>query len=123
MRRFPIPLNHRFRPFTVSLHQEIRRRQRGTLFLFDCLSDLQTAWATDLMMVNFFRVTTPLLSERGDTALFPLKAGMHSDTAAHKISETADVFVHVCSDFKNVYVRAEKIRGEAASGSCSSPMF
>ncbi len=108
----PIPLNHRFRPFTVSLHQEIRRRQRGTLFLFDCLSDLQTAWATDLMMVNFFRVTTPLLSERGDTALFPLKAGMHSDTAAHKISETADVFLHVCSDFKNVYVRAEKIRAE-----------
>ncbi len=111
----PIILNHRFRNFTVAVHREIASREKGTLFLFDCLSGLQTAWATDLMMVNFFRVTTPLLSARGDTALFPLKAGMHSDTAARKISETADVFLNVCSDFKNVYVRAEKIRGEENS--------
>ena len=111
----PIRLNHRFRHFTVAVHREIVSREKGTLFLFDCLSGLQTAWATDLMMVNFFRVTTPLLSARGDTALFPLKAGMHSDTAARQISETADIFLNVCSDFKNVYVRAEKIRGEEDS--------
>ena len=111
----PIRLNHRFRHFTVAVHREIAAREKGTLFLFDCLSGLQTAWATDLMMVNFFRVTTPLLSARGDTALFPLKAGMHSDTAARQISETADIFLNVCSDFKNVYVRAEKIRGEEDS--------
>ena len=111
----PIRLNHRFRHFTVAVHREIASREKGTLFLFDCLSGLQTAWATDLMMVNFFRVTTPLLSARGDTALFPLKAGMHSDTAARQISETADIFLNVCSDFKNVYVRAEKIRGEEDS--------
>ena len=111
----PIRLNHRFRHFTVAVHREITSRKKGTLFLFDCLSGLQTAWATDLMMVNFFRVTTPLLSSRGDSALFPLKAGMHSDTAARQISETADVFLNVCSDFKNVYVRAEKISGETAS--------
>ena len=109
-----VPLNHRFRHFTVAVHRAISSRQEGTLFLFDCLSDLQTAWATDLMMVNFFRVTTPLLKSRSSTAVFPLKAGMHSDTAARMISETADVFLDVCSDFKNVYVRAEKINGQNA---------
>ena len=107
-----VPLSHRFRHFTEAIHNEISRAMPGTLFLFDCLSGLQTAWATDLMMVNFFRVVTPLLTRRGDTAFFPLKAGMHSDIAARKISGVADAFFQVCSDFKNVYVRAEKIRGE-----------
>ena len=110
IREIRVRLNHRFRHFTVALHEEIRRREKGTLFLFDCLSQLQTAWATDLMMVNFFTVTSPLLHSRGDAALFPLMALMHSDEAAAKITQIADCFIEVCSDFKNIYLRAEKIR-------------
>ena len=110
IREIQVPLNHRFRHFTVALHDEIRRQEKGTLFLFDCLSELQTAWATDLMMANFFSVTTPLIASRGDTALFPLMALMHSDEAAGKITQIADCFIEVCSDFKNIFLRAEKIR-------------
>ncbi len=110
VRTIPIPLNHRFQHFTVTVQDAIAQQPEGTLFLFDCLSDLETAWATDLMMVNFFSVITPLLTGRGCTAYFPLKAGMHSDLAAHRISDISDVFLDVCSDFKNIYVRAEQIR-------------
>ncbi len=104
-----VPLNHRFRHFTVSLHEEISRQEKGALYIFDCLSELQTAWATDLMMANFFAVTTPLLRSRGDIALFPLMARMHSDEAARKITQLSDSFIEVCSDFKHIYLRAEKL--------------
>ena len=107
----PVRLNHRFRRFTVALHDEIRKLEKGSLLIFDCLSELQTAWATDLMMVNFFTVTTPLLRERGDTALFPLMSLMHSDEAAGSITKIADSFIEVYSDFKSIYLRAEKAVG------------
>ncbi len=76
-REILVRLNHRFRHFTVNVHEEIMDLPEGTILIFDCLSELQTAWATDLMMVNFFTVTTPLISEHGYTAVFPLKALMH----------------------------------------------
>ena len=109
----PVRLNHRFRHFTVAVHEAIRAQKAGCIFVFDCLSELQTAWATDLMMVNFFTVTTPLLKSRGDTALFPLMALMHSDEAAGKITQIADCFFDVSSDFKNIYLRAEKVLDHA----------
>ena len=111
----PVPLNHRFRRFTVSVHEKIRQMEEGCIFVFDCLSELQTAWATDLMMVNFFSVTTPLLRSRGDTALFPLMALMHSDEASGKITQISDSFIAVCSDFKNIYLRAEKIGNQSGA--------
>ena len=104
-----VRLNHRFRHFTEAVHEKIRRQESGTIFLFDCLSELQTAWATDLMMVNFFAVTTPLLKAVGSAALFPLKSLMHSDEAAGKITEISDCFFEVFSDFKNLYIWSGKI--------------
>ena len=116
----PVRLNHRFRHFTVAVHEQIRRLEPGCLFVFDCLSELQTAWATGLMMVNFFTVTTPLLKSRGCAALFPLMALMHSDEAAAKITQIADCFFEVCSDFKHIYLRAEKVP-DPASGELYQP--
>lgn len=56
-------LSHRFETFTVAIHQLIRERGREVFYVFDCLSELQTIWATDMMMSNFFRVTCPFLFE------------------------------------------------------------
>ena len=39
------------------------------------LSELQTAWATDLMMGNFFRVTCPFLFTLDTVAFFPIIRG------------------------------------------------
>ncbi|MGX8705729.1 MAG: hypothetical protein ACSW8J_04030, partial [bacterium] len=41
---------------TVEIHEIIRKEGRDAFYVFDCLSELQAAWATDLMMGNFFRV-------------------------------------------------------------------
>ena len=111
----PVRLNHRFRNFTVALHERIRALEKGCILVFDCLSELQTAWATDLMMVNFFTVTAPLLDSLQDVGLFPLMSLMHSEEASRKIAQIADSFLEVCSDFKNIYLRAEKIHGKSGS--------
>ena len=53
-------------------------------------------------------------------ALFPLMALMHSDEAAAKITQIADCFFEVCSDFKHIYLRAEKVP-DPASGELYQP--
>ena len=57
VKRISVELSHRFETFTVEIHNLIEKEGLDAFYVFDCLSELQTAWATDLMMGNFFRVT------------------------------------------------------------------
>ena len=104
-----IPLSHRFETFTVEIHNVIEQEGRDAFYVFDCLSDLQTAWATDLMMGNFFRVTCPFLFILDTVAFFPIIRGKHSFHAVNKILNTTQLFLDVYSDRKNVYVRPAKV--------------
>jgi len=104
-----IELSHRFETFTVEIHNLITKTGRGAFYVFDCLSELQTAWATDLMMGNFFRVTCPYLYQLDTVAYFPLIRGMHSFHAIAKIRDTTQLFLDVYSDSRSVYVRPDKV--------------
>ena len=104
-----VPLSHRFENFTVDIHNVIEREGKDAFYVFDCLSELQTAWATDLMMGNFFRVTCPFLFILDTVAFFPIIRGKHSVRAINKILNTTQLFFDVYSDKKNVYVRPEKV--------------
>ncbi len=104
-----VPLTHRFENFTVEIHNIIEREGRDAFYVFDCLSELQAAWATDLMMGNFFRVTCPFLFILDTVAFFPIIRGKHSVQAINKILTTTQLFFDVYSDKKNVYVRPEKV--------------
>ena len=104
-----IPLSHRFETFTVEIHNIIEREGRDAFYVFDCLSDLQTAWATDLMMGNFFRVTCPFLFILDTVAFFPIIRGKHSFHAVEKILNTTQLFLDVYSDRNGVYVRPLKV--------------
>lgn len=109
IKRIVVPLSHRFETFTVDIHNEIEKAGRDAFYVFDCLSELQTAWATDLMMGNFFRVTCPFLFILDTVAFFPIIRGKHSVHAINKILDTTQLFFDVYSDKKNVYVRPEKV--------------
>lgn len=109
VKRVDIPLSHRFETFTVDIHNVIADEGLDAFYVFDCLSELQAAWATDLMMGNFFRVTCPFLFTLDTVAYFPVLRGMHSTYAINKIKNTAQVFIDVYSDDKNIYVRSEKV--------------
>lgn len=104
-----VPLSHRFETFTVDIHNAIEREGYDAFYVFDCLSELQAAWATDLMMGNFFRVTCPFLFILDTVAFFPIIRGKHSVQAINKILDTTQLFIDVYSDKKNIYVRPEKV--------------
>ena len=107
--RIVVPLSHRFETFTVDIHNEIEKAGRDAFYVFDCLSELQVAWATDLMMGNFFRVTCPFLFILDTVAFFPIIRGKHSVQSINKILDTTQLFFDVYSDKKNIYVRPEKV--------------
>lgn len=105
----PVKLTHKFETFTVEIHHVIEQEGKDAFYVFDCLSELQTAWATDMMMGNFFRVTCPFLFILDTVAFFPIIRGKHSISAINKISMTTQLFLDVYSDRKNVFVRPEKV--------------
>ncbi|WP_029324226.1 PEP/pyruvate-binding domain-containing protein [Butyrivibrio sp. AE3004] len=104
-----VPLTHRFETFTVDIHNYIEKEGKDAFYVFDCLSELQIRWATDLMMGNFFRVTCPFLFILDTVAFFPIIRGKHSFHAINKILNTTQLFLDVYTDSRNVYVRPEKV--------------
>ena len=104
-----VSLSHRFENFTVDIHNAIEKEGKDAFYVFDCLSELQTAWATDLMMGNFFRVTCPFLFILDTVAFFPIIRGKHSVQAINKILNTTQLFFDVYADRKTIYVRPEKV--------------
>ena len=104
-----VELSHRFETFTVDIHEIIRKEGVDAFYVFDCLSELQTAWATDLMMGNFFQVTCPYLFRLDTVAFFPLIRGKYSFKAIAKIRDTTQLFLDVYSDKTNIYVRPDKV--------------
>ena len=48
-----------FETFSRQVHTIISQEGREAYYIFDCLSDLLTAWATDMMIGNFFLVGMP----------------------------------------------------------------
>ena len=100
-----------FEAFTVAIHEEIAKEGRDAFYVFDCLSELQSVWYTDLMMGNFFRVTCPYLFELDTVAYFPLLRGRHSFDAVARIRDTTQLLLDVYSGDKD---------GGPAGGSVSS---
>ena len=98
-----------FEAFTVAIHNEITLQGRGAFYVFDCLSELQSVWYTDLMMGNFFRVTCPYLFELDTVAYFPLIRGRHSFDAVARIRDTTQLLLDVYSNDKYVYLHPLKV--------------
>ena len=86
-----------FEAFTVAIHNEITLHGKDAFYVFDCLSELQSVWYTDLMMGNFFRVTCPYLFELDTVAYFPLLRGRHSFDAVARIRDTTQLLLDVYS--------------------------
>ncbi|GAM08833.1 phosphoenolpyruvate synthase [Geobacter sp. OR-1] len=82
-----------FESFTVKLHEIIGQEGREVFYLFDCLSSLLDAWATDAMIGNFFSVTCPYLFELDTVAYFPLIRGTHPFTTIARIRSTTQLLL------------------------------
>jgi pyruvate, water dikinase len=98
-----------FEHFTGEVHRIAAQAGAGAFYAFDCLSELQTAWAADLMMGNFFAVTCPYLFELDTVAWFCLMRDRHSYETIARIRETTQLFLDLFADGDNAYVHPIKV--------------
>ncbi|MBE6487440.1 MAG: phosphoenolpyruvate synthase [Methanosphaera stadtmanae] len=98
-----------FELFTLEVHNIISKEGWDAFYVFDCLSDLQAVWSTDLMMGNFFKVTCPYLFSLDTIAYFPIIRGKHSFEAIAKIRETTQLFLDIYSQDEDIYIHPLKV--------------
>ncbi|MCD8361926.1 MAG: PEP/pyruvate-binding domain-containing protein [Lachnospiraceae bacterium] len=98
-----------FEQFAIKVHRLIEQEGYDVFYVFDCLSELQGAWAADLMMGNFFCVTCPFLFKLDTVAFFPVIRGRHSYETIARIQETTQLFLDIYSDEENMYLHPVKV--------------
>ena len=98
-----------FESFSTQVHNIISREGTETYYIFDCLSDLLSAWATDLMVGNFFMVTCPYLFELDTIAYFAILRNYHSFQTVARIRETTQLLLDVYNFDGNLYVHPLKV--------------
>ena len=98
-----------FESFTAQIHATITAAGREAFYVFDSLSDLLSAWATDHMIGNFFRVTCPYLYELDTVAYFALIRGHHALRTISRIRETTQVLLDLYTWDGDLYVQPLKV--------------
>lgn len=98
-----------FEAFTRHVYQLITDYGRGAFYVFDCLSDLLAAWATDLMVGNLFQVVCPYLYQLDTVAYFALLPGSHSHGTMARIRATTQVLIDMRRAGNDRYVQPVKV--------------
>ncbi|WP_027389038.1 PEP/pyruvate-binding domain-containing protein [Chrysiogenes arsenatis] len=106
-----VDLNPRlgFEPFASTVHRILSTRGRGVMYVFDCLSDLVSAWATDYMVANFFQITCPYLLSLDTVAYFSLRNQHHSLETIQRIRKTTQLFLSFYRHEDHYYVHPLKV--------------
>ncbi len=84
-----------FETFSAAVHNIASAEGEGVFYVFDCLSDLLSAWATDLMIGNFFKVTCPYLFDLDTIAYFAILRDRNSYDTIARIRETTQLLLDV----------------------------
>ena len=100
-----------FETFTTKVHSVINQFGKGHYYLFDCLSELATAWCNDRMLGNFFTQVCPYLYYAQTVTTFALLRNYHSYHAARPILETAQIISNVYKYKGNIYIHPIKVDG------------
>lgn len=98
-----------FESFATSVYNIVRDQGEGVFYIFDCLSELLSAWATDQMVGNFFRVTCPYLFELKTVACFALIRDYHSFDTIEEIRNTTQVLIDVFSHDDHFHIQPLKV--------------
>jgi hypothetical protein len=108
---YPLDAEAGFEVFSTQVHTIVNREGEGVCYVFDCLSDLLSAWATDLMVGNFFKITCPHLFRLNTIAYFALLRNSHSFKTVARIRETTQVLLDVFSAGGSLFVHPLKVKG------------
>ena len=98
-----------FESFSKRVHDIAACEGEGAFYIFDCLSELLSAWASDLMTGNFFLITCPYLFELNTIAYFAILRNKHSFRTIARIRETTQLLLDVYDIKKRFYVHPLKV--------------
>ena len=106
---FELDLDKGFEEFTMSVRNIIKTQSEDTVYVFDSLTYIQRGWYSDLMTVNFFKVTCPYLYKIGAVAYFSIKRNSYTYDTIAKIRETAQVLMDIYNVEGNFYIHPLKV--------------
>jgi len=98
-----------FESFSSQIHKIIKNEGKDVYYVFDCLSYLLSAWATDIMIGNFFIITCPYLFELNTVAYFSILRNNHSFKTIARIRETTQVLFDLYNLNGDYYIHPLKV--------------
>ena len=98
-----------FESFTREVNNIVTKEGEGVYYVFDCLSELLPAWATDFMVGNFFRVTCPHLADMNTIAYFAVLRNSFTHRTVARIRKTAQIFLDVYHFEEHDYIHPLKV--------------
>ena len=109
IKRYELNAYAGFETFAAKVNSIITESGEGAYYVFDCLSELLLAWATDLMIGNFFMVTCPYLYELKTVTYFSILRNNHSFKSIARIRETTQLLIDVYRCEGNLYIHPLKV--------------
>lgn len=109
IKRYELNAYAGFESFTTRINNIITQEGEGAYYVFDCLSELLSAWATDLMIGNFFMVTCPYLYELKTLTYFSILRNNHSFKSIARIRETTQLLMDVYHCEGSFYIHPLKV--------------
>ena len=109
IKRYELDAYAGFESFTTRVNNIITEEGEGAYYVFDCLSELLSAWASDLMIGNFFMVTCPYLYELKTITYFSILRNNHSFKSIASIRETTQLLMDVYSCEGSSYIHPLKV--------------
>lgn len=100
-----------FETFAVQVHRIIRREEKGAFFVFDCLSELQKYWFSDLMICNFFVLLNPFLQQQEAMAYQAIIYKRHTYDTITGIRRATSVLMNIRTVYGSVYIHPVKVEG------------
>lgn len=104
-----------FETFITQLHSVIEDAGYGAAYVFDCLSELASAWKSDQMLGNFFVLTCPRLYELETVTYFALQRNAHSSFATDPITSTTQYLLDIFRYKSRFYIRPIKVQYRSTS--------
>jgi len=98
-----------FEAFSMRIYEIIEHEGANSFFVFDSLSDLLYAWATDLMIGNFFRIICPYIYKLGAIGYFAIISNRNSYHTMERIRNTTQLLLDVYQRDQFYYIHPLKV--------------
>ncbi len=98
-----------FESFARTVHNILADEGLLAFYVFDSLTDLLSDWHSDLMVMNFFKVTCPFLYELDTIAYFALIRSQHTFETIAGIRETTQLLLDLHHIENEMYVHPLKV--------------